>query len=61
MPKSVKGKAKQLIHEMYLAPTRKAAPAAYDQFLSSRIFEWEAGQERINRWIMQDIDAASRA
>jgi hypothetical protein len=25
MPKSVQGKAKQLIHEMYLAPTRKAA------------------------------------
>ena len=24
MPKSVQGKAKQLIHEMYLAPTRKA-------------------------------------
>jgi transposase-like protein len=28
MPKSVQGKAKQLIHEMYLAPTRKAALAA---------------------------------
>jgi transposase-like protein len=27
MPKSVQGKAKQLIHEMYLAPTRKAALA----------------------------------
>ena len=35
MPKSVQGKAKQLIHEMYLAPTRKAALAAYDQFFSS--------------------------
>jgi putative transposase len=35
MPKSVQGKAKQLIHEMYLAPTRKAALAAYDQFISS--------------------------
>jgi transposase-like protein len=34
MPKSVRGKAKQLIHEMYLAPTRKAALAAYDQFIS---------------------------
>jgi transposase-like protein len=91
MRKSVQGKAKQLIHEMYLAPTRKAALAAYDQFLSSyqtkfpkpanawrkikrsclpfttfrlnigRIYEWEAGQERIDRWITQDIDAASRA
>ncbi len=27
MPKSVQGKAKRLIHEMYLAPTRKAALA----------------------------------
>jgi len=35
MPKSVQGKAKQLIHDMYLAPTRKAALAAYEQFLSS--------------------------
>jgi len=35
MPKSVQDKAKQLIHEMYLAPTRKAALAAYDQFISS--------------------------
>ena len=25
MPKSVQGKAKQLIHEMYLAPTRKSS------------------------------------
>ena len=30
MPKSVQGKAKQLIHEMYLEPTRKAALAAYE-------------------------------
>src|SRR5262245_35897674 len=35
MPKSVQGKAKQLVHEMYLAPTREAALAAYDQFISS--------------------------
>jgi hypothetical protein len=26
--KEIISKAKQLIHEMYLAPTRKAAPAA---------------------------------
>jgi putative transposase len=31
MPKSVQGKDKQLIHEMYLAPTRKAALAAYEK------------------------------
>jgi putative transposase len=35
MPKSVQGRAKQLIHEMYLSPTRKAALAAYDQFIDS--------------------------
>jgi putative transposase len=35
MPKSVRGKVKQLIHEMYLAPTRKAALAAYGQFIFS--------------------------
>jgi transposase-like protein len=35
MPKSVQGKPKQLIHEMYLAPTRKTALAAYEQFISS--------------------------
>jgi putative transposase len=41
MPKSVQGKAKQLIHEMYLAPTRKAALAAYDQFISSYQIKFE--------------------
>ena len=35
MPKSVQAKAKQLIHEMYLAPTRQAAMAAYGQFINS--------------------------
>jgi hypothetical protein len=31
----VQGRAKELIHEMYLSPTRKAALAAYDQFIAS--------------------------
>jgi hypothetical protein len=35
MPKSVQGRAKTLIHEMYLSPTRKAAQQAYDQFVAS--------------------------
>jgi putative transposase len=35
MPKSVQGRAKELIHEMYQSPTRKAAFAAYDQFIAS--------------------------
>src|SRR5271157_6554486 len=34
-PKAFRAKRKQLIHEMYLAPTRKAALAAYEQFFSS--------------------------
>jgi len=35
MPKSVQGRAKELIHEMYLSATRKAALEAYDQFIVS--------------------------
>src|SRR3977135_186642 len=35
MPKSMQGRAKELIHEMYLSPTRKAALEAYDQFIAS--------------------------
>ena len=35
MPKSVQGHAKELIHEMYLSATRKAALEAYDQFIAS--------------------------
>src|SRR6516164_1547241 len=34
-PRAFRARPKQLIHEMYLAPTRKAALAAYDQFISS--------------------------
>ncbi len=35
MPKSVQARAKALIHEMYLSPTRKAALTAYDQFITA--------------------------
>src|SRR5260370_32889825 len=34
MPKTVQGRAKQLIHELYLSPTRKTASEAYDQFIA---------------------------
>ena len=37
MPKSVQGKAKQLIHEIYLAPTRKAALAGQRRFASLKV------------------------
>jgi len=49
MPKSVQGKAKQLIHEMYLAPTRKAALAAYDQFISSYQIKFPKACECLER------------
>jgi hypothetical protein len=35
IPKSVQRRAKELIHEMYQSPTRKAALDAYDQFIAS--------------------------
>jgi putative transposase len=37
MPKSVQGKAKAMLHEMWQAPTKEKALAAYEHFLSS----WE--------------------
>lgn len=35
MPKSVQGKAKSMLHEMWQAPTKEKAMAAYEHFLSS--------------------------
>jgi putative transposase len=35
MPKSVQGKAKSMLHEMWQAPTKEKALAAYGHFLSS--------------------------
>src|ERR1700746_2893325 len=54
MPKSVQGKAKQLIHEIYLAPNRKAALAAYDQFISSYPAKYPKATEVLekdNEWL----------
>jgi transposase-like protein len=34
MPRSVQSKAKQRIHDMYMAPTKKEALKAYDEFLA---------------------------
>ena len=59
MPKSVQGKAKQLTHEMYLAPTRKAASAAYDQFISS--YQNKFPKERIDQsaiWVSNTTSVA---
>jgi len=33
MPKSIQGKAKSMIHEMYMAPTKADALSAYDHFV----------------------------
>src|SRR5246127_53813 len=49
MPKSVQGKAKQLIHEMFLASPRKAALAAYDQFISSYRAKYPKATERLEK------------
>lgn len=35
MPKSIQGKAKSMIHEMYMAETKKEAFKAYDHFVAS--------------------------
>lgn len=34
LPKKMQGKARRLIHEMYMAPTLKAALKAYEQFIA---------------------------
>ncbi len=54
MPKSVQGPAKQLIHEMYLSPTRKAALPTYDQFISSYQAKYPKtteGLEKDKEWL----------
>lgn len=35
MPKSIQGKAKSMIHDMYIAPTRESAEKAYRLFIES--------------------------
>jgi transposase-like protein len=59
MAKSVQGRAKQLIHEMYLAPTRKAALAAYDQFMASYQAKFPKGTECLEKdkqWLFTFYD-----
>lgn len=41
MPKSVQAQAKNRIHDIYLAGTRKAALAAYDEFIKLYGVKWE--------------------
>jgi transposase-like protein len=35
LPKSLQGRAKEMLHDMYLAPTRQDALAAYERFLTN--------------------------
>jgi putative transposase len=35
LPKSLQGRAKDMLHDRYLAPTRQDALAAYDRFLTN--------------------------
>jgi putative transposase len=35
LPKSLQGRAKDLLHDVYLAPTRQDALTAYDRFLTN--------------------------
>ena len=35
LPKSLQGRAKEMLHDMYLAPGRQDALAAYDRFLTN--------------------------
>ena len=59
MPKSVQGRAKQLIHEIYLSPTRKAALAAYDQFITSYQAKYPKATECLQKdreWLFSFYD-----
>jgi len=52
LPKSVQPYAKNLIHEMYLAPTKEKAMAAYRRFLS----EFEAKYPKATECLRKDED-----
>jgi putative transposase len=50
MPKSVQGKAKGMLHEMWQAPTKEKAVAAYEHFVSS----WEEKYPKAAECLRQD-------
>ena len=50
MPKSVQGKAKGMLHEMWQAPTKEKALAAYDHFVNS----WEEKYPKAVECLRQD-------
>jgi transposase-like protein len=50
MPKSIQGKAKGMLHEMWQAPTKEKALAAYEHFVSS----WEDKYPKAVECLRQD-------
>ncbi len=50
MPKSVQGKAKGMLHEMWQAPTKEKALAAYEHFVNS----WEEKYPKAAECLRQD-------
>ena len=55
MPKSVQGKAKGMLHEMWQAPTKEKALAAYGHFLSS----WEEKYPKAVDCLQEDKESCS--
>ena len=52
MPKSVQGKAKSMLHEMWQAPTKEKAMAAYEHFLSS----WREKYPKAAECLQTDVE-----
>ena len=55
LPKSVQGKAKSMIHEMYQAPTKEAALSAYEHFRES----WRDKYPKAVEWLEKDEECRS--
>jgi len=49
MPKSVQGKAKAMLHDIWMAPTRAAAHAAFDHFVDSFTAKYPAAVECLRK------------
>jgi len=52
MPKSVQGKAKSMLHQMWQAPTKEKAMAAYEHFIAS----WEAKYPKAVECLHKDFE-----
>jgi len=52
MPKSVQGKAKSMLHQMWQAPTKEKAMAAYEHFIAS----WEEKYPKAVECLQKDFE-----